>query len=564
MPIINPFREIASGLNSSNDGSVWEEEPVDIETFIHDNKFLNLKWNGQTGCRPKMLEIIKGIADSKVREAMPILGKGSGKDFGASILHLYGIYKALCLYTPQKYYGLSPGSPIYFVNVARNESQARNVFFVEFKGMLENCHWFEGKYREPTGNRVEFDKGIRALSGNSQAFGWLGYNTIQWVGDELAFFLENDNREDSASKAEECWQAALGSCKTRFPDHYKMIGITTPRHDDDFVMKKFYELQSREDGYAIQVATWDVNPKLTKESFRHDLARDYRRTMRDYGAQPMGIIESFWGEQDFVEDNVCQTCQACPVYQDRDLNTDEYACRFYDECKANGYAGNGEYYEWLVPDPDANYCMHFDLSKNKDRLGFALGHSTGSVKLELDQYEIHERADKEGVDVESFSDDELYVEKSLIKIDVIGMIDPKRREDMKMLKNREIHYHSVLIKLILYLKDRGFNIVKITFDQFNSHYIKQQLEDRGFVVELLSLDRTDEVPAAAKRAMVENRTDYPYSKVLCEESKKLKYINGKKVDHAEKSSKDVWDAVAGTIYNCEMESQEIGTFVDIS
>ena len=569
------FKELASGLGSTKKESIWEEEPVGIEDFICDKSFLNLKWNGRTGCRPKVLEMAKNVANENIREVLLLLGKGSGKDFLSAIIHLYGIYRCLCMYKPQQYYGLSPGSPIYFVNVARNEPQARNVFFVEFTGMLENCPWFHGKYDDPTGNTVRFIKKVRALSGNSQAYGWLGYNTIQWVGDELAFFLEKDANEESASKAEDCWEAAYGSCQTRFPDHYKMIGITTPRYDDDFVMHKVEELKNREDGYSVQMATWDVNPNLSKEDFKHALARNYRRTMRDFGAMPMGIIESFWNDPEFIENNVCETCRACPVYQNRTIGDDIYACRDYPDCKANGYRGNGVWADWFLPDNvDSAYCMHFDLSKNKDRLGFALGHAFDSVKMELDNFELQDIVDQDKDDYASISEideEDKYVVKPLMMIDAIGWIDPRSRSDAAMLKNGEIKYHAVLDKLILPLKAKGFNIVKITFDQYNSHYLKQQLEDKGFSVDLLSLDRTDEVPVQAKLAFTENRVFYPYDKVLAAEAKKLKYVRGKKVDHpgsdlvggSTKSlgnSKDIWDAVAGTIHNCESDSFSVGHF----
>lgn len=564
MPIIDPFRELASGLGKREGKEVWEEKPVDIETFICDKHFLNQRWNGKTGCRPAILDILKHLADEKVRESILLLGKGSGKDHAASILHLYGIYKSLCLYDPQTYYGLSPGSPIYFVNVARNEGQAKNVFFTQFTGMLENCPWFEKKHNTPSSNRVEFQKRIFALSGNSQAFGWLGYNTIQWVGDELAFFLENDNDEESASKAEECWEAAYGSCQTRFPNHYKMIGITTPRYDDDFVMKKFFELKGRDDGYSVQMATWDVNPLLTKEDFRHALARNYRRTMRDFGAVPMGIIESFWGEPEFVENNVCQTCRGCPVYVTRDTNTDDYVCREYSDCKVNPYLGNGKWADWFRPEADVDYYMHFDLSKSKDRLGFCLGHCSGTVKLELDNFEIQKMIDDGKLERLDMSEDDKFVEKPLIKLDAIGWIDPRRIEDDDMLKNHEIHYHSVLDKLVLALKDKGFNIVGISFDSFQSHFFKQELEDRGFEVELVSTDKTDEVPAMAKNAFTENRIEYPYVKILCDEAKKLKYINGKKVDHPERGSKDIFDSVACVIRWCEVSATMSGAFADLT
>lgn len=550
--IADPFRELAVGLSITEEQSeIWEEEPISIQEFIESKYFLDQKWNGRTGCRPKILEILKEISKPNVREAMLILGKGSGKDYLSAILHLYGIYVCICMISPQSFYGLAPRSKIYFVNTARNDTQAKKVFFEEFKGLLEGCAWFEGKFSEPGVTSVEFSKRIEAISANSQAFGWLGFNTIQWVGDELAFFLSNDKDEESESRAEECWEAAYGSCETRFGEYYKMIGITTPRYDDDFVMKKFGELKDREDGYTIQAATWDIHPNRTKNDFRHALARDYRRAMRDFGAIPSGVIESFWADPDFIENNVCEICRQCPVYQNRSNGTDIFECWDYDDCKAEPYMGNGQWREWFKPDTEKDYYMHFDLSIKKDRLGFTLAHINDYIKVELDLAEIKDKAEKEGTEIKDIDEEDRYEEKPLIKIDSVSFISPASERDPLLIKRGEIYYTGVLKYIILNLRQKGFNIEFITFDQFQSHHLRQSLEDEGIETDLISLDRNDSIPVQAKLALVENRVEYPYSRLLCNEAKHLKYIQGKKVDHARKKSKDLWDGFAGAIHNCE-------------
>jgi len=550
----DPFKELARGLATTDDESVWEEKPVGIQEFVESDKFLDLGWDGRIGCRPKIMEILKELEKPHIREAILLLGKGSGKDYLSSILHLHGIYLCLCMISPQRYHGLSPNSKIYFINTARNDIQAKKVFFEEFKGMLMGCPWFEDKFDEPSSNSVSFNKRLEAMSVNSQAFGWLGFNTLRWVGDELAFFLENDKDEEgSESRAGECWQAAFGSCTTRgnFNEHYKMVGITTPRFDDDFVMHKFEELKDRDDGYTIQAATWDIHPNRTKEDFKHELVRDYRRAMRDFGAVPSGVIESFWHDPDFVENNVCETCRQCPVYAKRDLSKSIYDCWDYDDCRANAYKGNGEWRDWFHPDPDKTYAIHFDLSKNKDRVGFSLTHIMDYIQVELDAYQMKDIAEKEGVKIITLDDDDRFQEKPVIKVDAIGHISPSSERDPKLTKNGEIYFTGILNHIVVALIDRGFNIEIITFDQYQSHHMKQSIEDFGIETELISLDRNDVLPVQAKLILTEHRAEYPYNKILCEEAKYLKYVQGKKVDHMKKKGKDVWDGFAGSITDCE-------------
>lgn len=565
----DPFLFLAQGIGGeSNTDEVWEEEPVSAVEFVESKQFLNQKWNGRKGCRPKILDILVHMTDPNIREIMLLLGKGSGKDYISAINHLYGIYKCLCMFNPQSYFGLSP-SPIYFVNTARNDTQAKKVFFALFRMLLAECPWFKGKYSEPGLQSVSFIKNIQAISVNSQAYGWLGYNTIQWVGDELAFFLESDNDDESESRAEECWQAAYGSCKTRFPKHYKMIGITTPRYDDDFVMNKFQELKTRKDGYSAQGATWEMNPNMTKADFDPDFKRDYRRTMRDFGAQPQGVLESFWPEPKILEELVSPICKACPVYQNRDKCTDIHACMDYSDCKANPYKGNGEWRDWFAPpkvDRDIEHTMHYDLAKTKDRLGFALGHIIGEMKIEIDANKKQQKIQKGNLlKLDELDDEDKFEIKPIIRIDALGWISTKSKDrDQFMLINGDYDYQKVLDYQPFQLKKRGFNISKITTDQYQSVMFTQALEKNGYDTEIISLDRNDEIPLAAKYAILENRVEFPYCLLLLNEAKYLKHINGKKVDHSKKSSKDVWDALAGTIYNCEMMFNSGGSFVPLN
>jgi hypothetical protein len=557
----NPFLALAQGISSSREEQVWEEKPVEIVEFVESRKFLNQKWNGRLGCRPKILEILVEVVKPNIREVVLLLGKGSGKDFCASILHLYGIYRCLCMVNPQSYHGLAP-SPIYFVNTARNETQAKKVFFTQFVSLLQDCPWFRGKHSEPSGGCVSFIKNIEALSANSQAFGWLGFNTIQWVGDELAFFLETDENEESKSRAEECWESAYGSCQTRFPKDYKMVGITTPRYDDDFVMRKFFELKGRtNDGFTAKAATWEVNPNITKEDFKMAFMRDFRRTMRDFGAEPMGIIESFWPDPDFLEQVVCAECKDCPIYKNRQTQGDDFCCYDFSECKINKYRGNGEWASGFLPDPDNNeYFMHFDLAKSKDKVGFCLAHSIGMARVEMDPIEIKEKYG-EDFDVENMEQEKMFEEKPLIVVDGVGFISTNPMRDGRLLKNKEFHYAAIRERIVYELLRRKFNIAKVTFDQYQSVDFSQILDDKGIETGLISLDRTDEIPRLAKYAVIENRVFFPYSRLLCREAKCLKYFQGKKVDHMTRGSKDVFDSFAGTIYNCQIANLSRGAFV---
>ena len=73
--IEDPFNYLAQGI-ALEDADQWEEEPVGVEEFIESKRFLNLKWDGKRGCRPKIMAIAKKLADPEIREAILLLGKG--------------------------------------------------------------------------------------------------------------------------------------------------------------------------------------------------------------------------------------------------------------------------------------------------------------------------------------------------------------------------------------------------------------------------------------------------------------------------------------------------------
>jgi len=577
MPVkgtIDPFRYLASSIVDYDNDEVWEHKPVDFQEYTESKQFCNLKWNGRTGCRPKIMEIGWNVVQENVREAILLLGEGSGKDFLAALLHSYGIYKCLCMYNPQDYYGLSPGSNIYFINIARNECQAKNVFFTEFsQTMILKNAWMHGRHSPISSQRINFEKGVVALSANSQGYAWLGYHTLQAVFDEMAFYIESQEKKtmEDTSRTKECWEAAYGSCITRFPKHHKMIGITTPNQEDDFTMKKFYELKGRmlkenPDAYVAQGASWDINPNTPIKLFEERLKRDHRRTMRDYGAEPMGVMESFWADPKYLQDHVCDTCKGCPIYQKRLELDDPYACFNYEDCKVNGYEGNGNWRSWFIGDPDIDYYMHVDLAKNKDRIGFSIAHVIGTKEFEITQIDKDELGiygDDDGADEKEVR----TVERPLIKVDAVGFVDTRADQNGRLLKNGEFYYDNFLKFIVYKLKSIHVNLALITFDQYQSVHAMQNIEDEGIECDLLSLDRVPgkgnpNPPDSVKIAITEGRVEYPFNMVLCAEARNLKVINGTKVDHAYKESKDVWDGFAGAIWNAESNTStgiEFGT-----
>jgi hypothetical protein len=116
------------------------------------------------------------------------------------------------------------------------------------------------------------------------------------------------------------------------------------------------------------------------------------------------------------------------------------------------------------------------------------------------------------------------------------------------------------IRNIVYgLKTIGFNIAKVTADSYQSASILQDLRKKGFEAETFSLDRTLDGYATLKELICLGRCRfYPYEPFL-NELRRLELIDGRKVEHPSVNggSKDVADAVAGCVYQCIINQNDI-------
>jgi hypothetical protein len=99
---------------------------------------------------------------------------------------------------------------------------------------------------------------------------------------------------------------------------------------------------------------------------------------------------------------------------------------------------------------------------------------------------------------------------------------------------------------ILSLRTKGFKIRLCTFDRWNSHDMMQQLKQYGINTETLSVAKKHYDDMAM--VVAEDRLTGPHIPLLIDELLQLKIMRDK-VDHPRKGSKDLADAVCGSIYN---------------
>jgi len=525
--------------------SPFEETPVDAKTFVE-----SLDYLGQPSLSDTQYEIVEAMSQIYKKSDLELLmgdvegsryydkytkneiilqlGKGSGKDFTSTVACAYIVYKLLCLKDPARYFGKPPGDAIDLINVAINAQQAKNVFFKGFKTKIEKSPWFAGKYNAKV-DSIEFDKTITVYSGHSERESHEGLNLLLAVLDEISGFAsEVGTGNEQGKTADNIYKAFRGTVDSRFPDLGKVVLLSFPRYQGDFISQKYdsviadkdivhkshkfiinplldetpdntLQIEWEEDHiisykfpgvWALKRPTWEVNPTRSIDDFKIAFYTDLGDAMMRFLCMPTYSSDAFFKQKDKLEK--CMTIRN-PV--------DEF--RRFDQ--------------GFVPDPNKTYYIHADLAQRHDKCAVAIAHVDKWVNLQVIK------------DYEQVA--------PIVVVDAVAWWEPKKEGAVNL---------SEVKNWIINLRRLGFNIGKVTFDRWQSYDIQQELK-------AVNID-TDTVSVAKKHyedlAMLiyEDRIVMPSIPLLLEELSELKIMKNNRVDHPRKSSKDLADAVCGAAF----------------
>jgi hypothetical protein len=528
------------------DGEEFDERPVDLRTFVTGQDYLALPplSEHQYTLIEKSSQIYKestliklfGEAEGQRRykqtcnEVIAQLGKGSGKDYCSTISVAYIVYLLLCLKDPATYYGKPPGDSIDILNIAINAQQANNVFFKGFKTRVETSPWFIGKY-EAKASEMKFNKAVTVHSGHSEREAWEGYNVIVVVLDEISgFATENTTGHDQAKTADAIYDMYRASVDSRFPDFGKVILLSFPRFKNDPI-QKFYEsviaeketivrsetlkldedlpegtegneifVEWEEDHivsysipkvFALKRPTWEVNPTKKISDFKVAFYKNMPDALGRFACMPAEAIDAFFKSREKIEKSFNNTALAVDKF--------------------------GRLEPWFAPDPDKEYFLHVDLAQKHDHCAVAMAHVQKWVNVKV---------------TDSYSQ-----AAPIVEVDAVRYWTPTADKSVDFTEVKDY---------ILSLRTAGFKIRVCTFDRWNSHDMMQQLKAYGINTETLSVAKKHYDDMAM--IVLEERLHGPHIPLLIDELLQLRIMRDR-VDHPRKGSKDLADAVCGSVYN---------------
>lgn len=510
------------------------EEPVSIQTFVTDKKYLGLPPLSDIQIeiarhitqifKPETLSMLMGEQEGidyynkyTVNEVICQLGKGSGKDHVSRVSLAYISYLLHCLRDPLEYFGKASGVYIDLVNLAVNAKQAQQVFFDPLKNLLLASPWANDVGFEPRVQEIFwFDRPVRMFSGHSEAEGWEGYEVLTVVLDEISAFktdVELKGQLRNKGSASEIYEMARASITSRFPSVGKVVLLSFPRFKGDFIQQRYKsviddlteqggvmldEKLGNRGGYreaqswALKAATWDVNPTRHREEFENEFRRDPIMARARFMCEPPEMVDAYFRDPESVR------------------NAFKYKQPPVDD--------EGRFAEWFLGSDEHPRYIHVDLGLKRDRAAVCMVHSPGFKQI-----------------------------KTLGGVENLPIIEMDYIESWKAEGNSEIPFAS--IRSTITELTRRFTVVSVTFDQWNSADMIQSLRALGINADLHTVAKKDYDTLST--AIYDGRLRGYWNEILVEdELLKLKLINNTKVDHPTTGSKDLADSVAGATYKC--------------
>jgi hypothetical protein len=543
--------------------SIWGEERVSLEQWLYEPAFMNLR-----GIRLSQVQMDAMVAKddpdprtNKYVEFVMEWGKGSGKDFISALSALRQCYTLLCLRNPYDYYGLARGTGIQLLNVAYVKEQAYIIYLGQVKGLLRGSPWFTRRGYEILKATIRLPMEITLISAAADSDAIEGNNLFFSVMDEASAFrdtnlvkamgkLEGQKVEKSADAI---YNVLRTSTNSRFPGVGKVVIISYPRYIDDFTQTKRKENEKLATGWTSgPLPTWEVNPRVSRERLQDDYDRNEELALAMYECKPP-----------FAEDGYVK-----------------HPDRFLKAVAMGGSIGlvppvneAGQFYEHFRGIPGRYYAIHVDLGLSKDRCGLAVARQGEPV--------VRKKCPCGGF---NFKDVyacqncgrpiELWAEKELPTC-VFTLV----KQFAPVPPNKDINFAAVR-EFILGLRERGHFIWALSYDGWqsvDSRQIMSQVLGKRIVrerwadptkkpkeqdiVDLLSVDRDTEAYDTLKEFIDDERCfivpdggdpnndeNKGPTAMAFREWRKLRIINGKRIDHPLGGSKDIIDAMAGAAY----------------
>lgn len=268
-------------------------------------------------------------------ELVGCLGQRAGKStMVGGFFSTYIVHRHLCLQDPISYYGVAPDSPFQVSFVATRVENAQKNLWPNFHGAIRNAPWFKLFAQEV---RAEEKKlGLKAetlfrirdtaihipikyLSAScvAAAEGAIrGATRIVAAVDEIAFMEMNpDAKVVNANKTYTALSNSLRTVRSAADTRWRendynpipaiMLNISSPAHKHDKIMSLLADSKKTPRVVGFHFATWEINPKVSREDLRDEELRDPAEFALNFGAIPPLAQDPYLAKTEAVAQTQC-------------------------------------------------------------------------------------------------------------------------------------------------------------------------------------------------------------------------------------------------------------------
>lgn len=543
------------------------EEPVpDINTFIDDPYYLgrSLGQGIYPIWRQAAVELFPSPYFSPYQEIVLSGAIGLGKSTAALLITLYDVCRMLSLKNPHQYYNLIESTIISFALMNATKSLAGAVLYDQLIEWIEGSPYFKSKLA-PKGSRSLFQKNIDITVG-SRGRDMLGQATAG------AIFSEINDMNVVGNQAQDNFDTIATRRESRFGGKGReilghLILDSSNKGSRSFIEDRIEEKDKKgiKDYKVFSFAHWEAKWHLGHYSGKFfqvyagdanrdpfivtDENRDLLATLESNRivqvpeehreAFHFNIIKSLrdlagvstFSTFSFLSSNavITQVFDRVSVVTKPIIILD-----FFDKDQTLDKFIDINLLKFLCNKPR---FIHIDLGLKYD--------STGIACTYLDGYADTTRYD--GLSGKKIVNrDPIFVTEWVMEIRAIP------GQEVAIYKIRDF---------ILNAKKAGYPVHTVSTDGFQSSNLRQDLQLQGLNTALISVDRTKDPYYFLRNAMLEGRMHAPNIEKLVKEIRELEELEGK-FDHPDTGSKDLTDAVAGSVWSCAQNLQKAGVVVD--
>jgi len=507
---------------------LWPGVKADFVTIV--NRFLHRDTSkneeGKEAEEPLNLGILTG-------------GIGAGKTRCAEVVLQYLIYWLLCHASPAKAIGMVASATINIAIFSTKFDKAKKVMYKRLRRYIDSTPWFNENHPPDHNirNSMEWPEGIVVAPYPSTVQSAISEDMWLAVLDEANFWISSPE----ADRVDEVYLSLRRRMSSRFEEYderWLILAVSSATDHNSFTEKvrpdagiilsrSKWEAKGEtfegEPRFLIDLGNQQVAPRIVtdrKDKIHGRLLRVPVRFQKSAKADLSNFLRETYGIGVQTQRRLYGSWLQGYPWEPPTSEGDEF---YVDPDPA------AEIPKPRLLDSPIGRCIHVDLAVSGDWAGISCGYVEDTEWKEVE----------EGI---------MELVPRVVADFVIRWRSKIKAEELPLEKVRE---------LIIWIAQH-IPVLRVTFDGWQSKDSIQQLNKRGIVAELLSVDRSPAPHHYLKRLLAERRILVPYSSALVSELINLivNPTNGK-IDHPKrargegvKGSKDMADALAGMAYSC--------------